>query len=82
MLPGNPVSIQVNYEVRTDFFEKTAAGGRVRQQVGDHVSIGSTYIKDEVGTGQYELKALDTEVRLGKNTKVLESMRRVRARMP
>jgi uncharacterized repeat protein (TIGR01451 family) len=71
MLPGNPVSIQVDYEVRTDFFEKTAAGGRVRQQVGDHVSIGSTYVKDELGTGQYELKAVDTEVRLGKNTRIL-----------
>jgi len=71
MLPGNPVSIQVDYEVRTDFFEKTAAGGRVRKQVGDHVSIGSTYVKDELGMGQYELKGVDAEVRLGKNTRVL-----------
>jgi uncharacterized repeat protein (TIGR01451 family) len=69
--PGNPVSIQVDYEIKVDSLQKTAGGGRVRQQLGDHVSLGSTYVKDELGIGAYELKGVDTEVRLGKNTRVL-----------
>jgi len=69
--PGNPVYIQVDYETRLDSFEKTASGGRVRQQVGDHVAVGGTYVKDELQAGAYELQGVDTEVRLGKNTRIV-----------
>ena len=71
LLSGNPVMIQVDYETRMDSFEKTAGGGRVRRQIGDHLSIGGTYIKDELGSGRYELKGADTELRLGQNTRFL-----------
>jgi len=70
ILPGNPVFIQVDYETRLDSFEKSAGGGRVRQQLGDHVAVGGTYVKDEL-QGKYELQGVDTEVRLGKNTRIV-----------
>ncbi len=54
-----------------DAFEKTAAGGRARKQIGDHVGIGGTYVKDELESGDYELSGVDAEVRLGKNTRVV-----------
>jgi uncharacterized repeat protein (TIGR01451 family) len=71
LLSGNPVSIQVDYEAELESFEKTGYGGRVRKQVGDHVAVGGTYVKDELQSGQYELQALDSEIRLGKNTKLI-----------
>ena len=69
LLSGNPVFLQVDYETRLDSFEKSAIGGRVRQQIGDHVSIGGTYIKDELQAGKYELNGADAEIRVGKNTR-------------
>ncbi len=71
LLPGNPAFILVDYERQADSFEKTASGGRVRKQIGDHFSMGGTYIKDELTTGDYELRGIDSEVRLGKNTRVM-----------
>jgi len=70
-LAGNPVFLQVDYETRLDSFQKTAYGGRVRQQLGDHVAVGGTYIKDELQAGKYQLSGADTEIRLGKNTRLL-----------
>src|SRR2546426_8422471 len=36
LLPGHPVSIQVDYETRVESFERTAGGGRVRSE--EHTS--------------------------------------------
>ncbi|UCG77273.1 MAG: hypothetical protein JSV21_06665, partial [Nitrospirota bacterium] len=71
LLAGNPVFIQVDYETRVDSFEKTGYGGRVRRQIGDHVSVGGTYVKDELTTGEYTLQAVDSEIRLRNNTRVV-----------
>jgi uncharacterized repeat protein (TIGR01451 family) len=68
---GNPVFIQVDYESRVESFEKTADGGRVRQQAGDHVAVGATYVKDHLQAAEYELQGVDTEVRFGKNTRII-----------
>ncbi len=69
--PGNPAFIQVDYETRVDSFKKTSDGGRVRQQIGDHVAVGGTYVKDELLAGKYSLQGVDTEVRFGKNTRII-----------
>jgi hypothetical protein len=66
LLSGSLVFIQVNYEAQEDSFEATAVGGQLRQQIGDHVAVGGTYVKDELGTSEYELQGVDSEVRLGK----------------
>ena len=71
LLVGNPVYIQIDYETRLDSFDKTALGGHVRQQFGDHLAVGGTYIKDELQTGKYDLAAADTEIRLGKGTRLV-----------
>lgn len=71
ILPGNPVYVEAGYETVLDDFEKTAEGGRVRQQIGDHVAVGGTYIKDELQAGRYELEGGDVEVRLGNSTRLI-----------
>jgi uncharacterized repeat protein (TIGR01451 family) len=71
LLAGSQVFIQVNYEAVEDSFEANAVGGRLRQQIGDHVAVGGTYINDELSASEYELQAVDTEVRLGKNTRII-----------
>lgn len=71
LVPDSQVYIQVDYEARVDSFEKTAGGGHVRQQIGDHLAVGGTYVKDELNSGEYELQAVDAEIRFGKNTRII-----------
>jgi hypothetical protein len=71
LVPGNRVYIEVDYEASVDSFEKTAGGGHVRQQIGDHLAVGGTYVKDELNSGEYELQGVDAEIRLGKNTRII-----------
>ena len=70
ILSGHPVFIQVDYEALLGAFEKTSYGARARQQLGDHVAVGATYVEDEMGAGPYELRGLDTEIRLGKGSRI------------
>ena len=78
LLPGHPVSIQIDYETRVQSFEKTAGGGRIRQQIGDHVAIGGTYVKDEASSGTYELQGVDAEIRLAKNSRIVGELAETR----
>jgi uncharacterized repeat protein (TIGR01451 family) len=71
LLQGNPVFIQVNYEARVDAFEQTNSGARVRQQIGNHVGVGATYVKEDKLSSEYELTGVDTEIRFGKNSRVV-----------
>jgi uncharacterized repeat protein (TIGR01451 family) len=71
LLGGNTVFIYADYERYVDSFEKSAYGGRVRKQITDHLSVGGTYVSDEMDTGNYELQGVDTEIRLGKNTRII-----------
>ncbi len=71
LLGGNAVFIYADYERNVDSFEKSAYGGRIRKQVGDHISVGGTYISDEMESGKYELQGVDTEIRIGKNTRIV-----------
>lgn len=74
ILGGNPVYIEVDYESRFEFFEKSASGGRLRKQISDHVAVGTTYVKDDTSTAAYELQGFDTEFRFGKNSKITAEM--------
>jgi outer membrane protein OmpA-like peptidoglycan-associated protein len=71
LLQGNPVFIRVDYETRLDSFEQTTSGARARQQIGDHVAVGATYVKDDKLSSEYELTGVDTEFRFGKNSRVV-----------
>lgn len=71
ILAGDPVYIMVDYETTLDSFEKTAGGVQIRKQLGDHLAIGGTYVKDELSSGVYEMQGVDAEVRVGKNTRFI-----------
>jgi len=71
LLAGNPVYIEIDYEIEVPSFEKSAYGGRVKQQVGDHLAVGGTYVRDELASGRYEMTGMDTEVRFGKNSRII-----------
>ncbi len=71
ILGGNPVSIEVDYETRERSLDKSATGGRVRQNIGDRVGVGITYVDDETQGGPYELTGLDAEVRINEHSRVV-----------
>lgn len=74
LLGGNPVTIEVVYEADTSLFESTASGGRVRRQLNDRIALGGTYVQDRYAAGQYQLQGVDTELRLGKGTRLLAEL--------
>ena len=65
LLAGDPVSIRVDYEVQASDLERTSVGGRVQKQLGDRLSVGGTYVADELESGSYDLSGVDARVRLG-----------------
>ncbi len=67
-LQGHPVFVIVDFEYNTQNFEKNASGGRIRQQIGEHLSVGATYIEDTAPAGDYTLEGTDAQIRLGKGT--------------
>ena len=71
ILSGNPVSILIDYETVVSGLDKTGFGGRVRQQIGDHVAVGGTYVSDQLEAGSYELQGMDAEVRFGANSRIV-----------
>ncbi len=70
VLPGSPVTIEVDYETHVQGLDRTATGGRVQQHFGDHVALGGTYLKDDVGIGGYELRGGDAELRAGRGSRL------------
>jgi uncharacterized repeat protein (TIGR01451 family) len=70
LLSGNPVYIQVDYEARMGSFEKNGGGARARQQIGDHVAVGGTWIDDEQAAASYELHGVDSEIRIGEGNRL------------
>lgn len=70
-LQGHPVFILVDFEHAVGTFEKKGIGGRLRQQIGDHLAIGGTYVKDGEATGEYELKGADAELRVGEGSRLV-----------
>ncbi len=67
-LQGHPVFVLVDFEYTAQNFEKKATGGRLQQQIGDHLAVGGTYIEDASLTGDYSLKGADAQIRLGQGT--------------
>jgi uncharacterized repeat protein (TIGR01451 family) len=70
VLPGSPVTLEVDYETRVQGLDRSATGGRVQQHLGDHVALGGTYLKDDVGLGGYELHGADAELRAGLKSRI------------
>jgi uncharacterized repeat protein (TIGR01451 family) len=70
LIAGNPVYIEVDYEYHVASFEKSASGAHARQAIGDHLSIGATYVNDELTGGSYELQGVDSEIRILKHSRI------------
>ncbi len=73
ILGGNAVYLQIDYETRMDGFEQTSTGARVRQRIGERLTLGVTSIDEDQLAGEYSLKATDAEYRInGKSRLVAE----------
>lgn len=71
ILDGNPVFLIVDYEFENfQFFRNKAMGIRGFTHLGDHIRLGGTAVEDDRGVADYDLRAVDATVKLGKNTKV------------
>jgi len=71
ILGGNAVYLQVDYETRTDGFEQTSTGGRVRQRIGNRLTLGATSVAEDQLGGQYSLQAADAEYRFGEKSRLV-----------
>ncbi|MEZ4648043.1 MAG: hypothetical protein R3E97_04510 [Candidatus Eisenbacteria bacterium] len=64
LLPGHPVEVHVVYETADPGRDGTVAGIRATQQLGRHLTLGGTYVRERLGTKRNELIGLDAEIRL------------------
>lgn len=71
ILNGSQVYLTVDYEFEAqDLFGDQPAGVRGFTHLGDHIRIGGTAIKETRQDADYDLRGVDTTVKIGKNTKV------------
>jgi len=70
VLPGSPVTIELDYETSAQGLDRTATGGHVQQHLGDHIALGGTYLKDDIGLGGYELHGADAALRAGRHSRL------------
>ncbi|MBF0217685.1 MAG: DUF11 domain-containing protein [Candidatus Omnitrophica bacterium] len=66
LLNGNPIYIVVDYEYEVkDKMKEGVVGGRVKQNISDHLTVGSTYVKEEQVKEAYELRGGDAVAHIG-----------------
>src|SRR6185503_12392458 len=73
-LQGHPVSIEVDYETPGRVQEKAAMGGRVTQDVGGRLTLGTTIVDDAAGAGDYRLRGADFTLKPVKGARLLAEM--------
>ena len=68
---GNLVYVVTHYNYAIiDDYDKGISGGRVKQALTDHVSLGATYASEDKDAGQYTLSGGDLTVHLSDNAQV------------
>jgi len=71
LLGGNPVYVVMDYEYETkDKYDEGTYGARIQQSLTDYVSIGTTYVSEELETENYELKGADATFYYGDNMRL------------
>jgi hypothetical protein len=75
-LQGHPVTIEVDYETPGRVQEKAAMGGRVTQDVGGRLTLGTTIVDDAAGAGDYRLRGADFTLKPVKGTRLLAELAR------
>jgi len=73
-LMGNPVTIEVDYETPGHTQEKSAMGGRLTQDFGGRLTLGTTLVDDASGTTDYNLRGGDFTLRPVKGARLLGEM--------
>jgi uncharacterized repeat protein (TIGR01451 family) len=74
LLNGNPVFVVVDYEyndLSATPMDETTYGARVKQTLGENVTVGGTYVSEDRPTGNYTLEGGDVTVKVGKDTQVI-----------
>ncbi|MBT8102484.1 MAG: DUF11 domain-containing protein, partial [Gammaproteobacteria bacterium] len=71
LLGGSAVYLQIDYETVLEGFEQTSAGARVRQGVGERLTVGATTVDEDQLGGKYSLKATDAEYRIGERSRLI-----------
>jgi len=79
-LMGSPVSIEVDYETLGNTQEKAAAGGRITQDLGGKLTLGTTIVDDASGASDYRLRGADFTLKPAKGTRLLAEMARSEGR--
>ncbi len=72
-LDGNAVVLLVDYEYLPDELDDgdMTVGVRAQDWLGDRVGIGGTYVQEDRGGQDYELKGVDATLRFGSGTYLL-----------
>ncbi|HEU4403314.1 MAG TPA: OmpA family protein, partial [Candidatus Polarisedimenticolia bacterium] len=73
LLNGNPVVVVVDYEyndLSASPADVTTYGARVKQAVGDNVTVGATYVNEDRPAGAYTLQGGDVTLRAGNDTQM------------
>jgi len=69
LLAGDPLVIEVEYETRNGE-DRSLTGGHVKQQIGPHVGIGGTYVRDDLRSQPYELSGVESELKLSQTSRI------------
>src|ERR1044072_8831025 len=70
-LQGHPVTIEVDYETAGHGGEKTAARGRITQNVGDKLTLGWTVRERRSGDGDSRLRGTALPLNMGHGPRLL-----------
>ncbi len=65
LLAGNPVTVQVDYEMPVNGLDAGISGARFKQRFADGLlNFGGIHVEDDSGTRQYTLDGVDMEINL------------------
>lgn len=72
LLDGNKVYLIVDYEFEAtrDLYKNANRGLRAYTHLGNHIRVGGTAIEEKRQNVDYDLRAVDATVKMGRNTKV------------
>ena len=64
----NPISIRATYEVEGGGEKYWVYGGEARARIGEAMTVGATYAKDENPVAKYQLASANAKLQLGEHT--------------
>lgn len=74
LLGGNPMSLEVDYETRSNGMRQSISGGRVQRRIGNGLTVGGSYVTDKQLTSEYSLAGVDAELRLNEHARIVAEL--------